>query len=384
MNELFTAEELATLENAGMPQPVSPEKLVSITKAIHEDYHSEIVVCAVCDEMFPHSETKLFGASHLPSSFFSVLRKPSASPDGDLTLHPLLLQQYDVSHYFPTDSRFQGLLISPRGVEIHRENCSIEIQNCCECKLYICVTNGCLTALQKKRIPKFAIANGNYIGQLPEAIREMTFASRSLIRPVTSFGRMGSYSDTSGTRLTGHIYSNRLNTALVRQKLPMAPADTAIRVLIVSQMSSDQSTVSRAKLASVKSDYIVEREKIASSLLFFRNVGNKVMKNVEVDQDIINNLPSNQSTDMVFTTEIEETEDPHQDSDLVQSAGLDNGTGGPSLSRSSEEFLDGVFESATVTIGAPEREKINDHEKIARVLTTILDDGNSLFYLILP
>ena len=149
-------------------------------------------------------------------------------------------------------------------------------------------------------------------------------------------------------------------------------------------MSSDQSTVSRAKLASVKSDYIVEREKIASSLLFFRNVGNKVMKNVEVDQDIINNLPSNQSTDMVFTTEIEETEDPHQDSDLVQSAGLDNGTGGPSLSRSSEEFLDGVFESATVTIGAPEREKINDHEKIARVLTTILDDGNSLFYLILP
>ena len=87
---------------------------------------------------------------------------------------------------------------------------------------------------------------------------------------------------------------------------------------------------------------------------------------------------------MVFTTEIEETEDPHQDSDLVQSAGLDNGTGGPSLSRSSEEFLDGVFESATVTIGAPEREEINDHEKIARVLTTILDDGNSLFYLILP
>jgi hypothetical protein len=135
----------------------------------------------------------------------------------------------------------------------------------------------------------------------------------------------------------------------------------------------------------VKSDYIVEREKIASSLLFFRNVGNKVMKNVEVDQDIINNLPSDKtSVDMVFTTEIEETEDPHQDSDLVQSAGLDNGTGGPSLSRSSEEFLDGVFESATVTIGAPEREEINDHEKIARVLTTILDDGNSLFHLILP
>jgi hypothetical protein len=72
---------------------------------------------------------------------------------------------YDVSNYFPTDSRFEGLLISPRGVEIHRKNCSIENQNCCECQLYICVDNGCLTALKKNS--KFAIANGNYIGRLP-------------------------------------------------------------------------------------------------------------------------------------------------------------------------------------------------------------------------
>jgi len=374
--ELFTPDELACLEKAGVPHPITSEQLVSITEAIYKEYYSEIVVCAVCDEMFSHLETKLMSAADLPISFFSVLRKPSGLPNEVPALHPLLLQQYDVSHYFPADPRFQGLLISPRGLEIHRKNCLVKNQNCCECQLYICVTNGCLRALQHNKIPKFAIAHGNYIGQLPEAIREMTFASRSLIRPITSFGRMACYSDTSGTRLTGHVYSNRLNTALVRQKLPMAPATTAIRVLIVSPMASDQTAVSRGKMASVKSDYIIEPEKIASSLRFFRDVGNKVMKNVEIDQDAINNLPSDKtSVDMLFTTE-QETEDSHQDPDLVQSVEFDDGTGGPSLSRSNEEFLDGVFESATVTIGTVEPEEINDHGKIARVLHTILDEGN--------
>ncbi|EFX66259.1 hypothetical protein DAPPUDRAFT_116575 [Daphnia pulex] len=78
----------------------------------------------------------------------------------------------------------------------------------------------------------------------------------------------------------------------------------------------------------------------------------------------------------LFTTE-QETEDSHQDPDLLQSVEFKNGTGGPSLSRSNEEFLDGVFESATNTTRAAEPEEINDHEKIARVLHTILNEGTS-------
>jgi hypothetical protein len=121
--ELFTPDELACLEKAGIPHPILYEQLVSITEAVYKEYHSEIIVCAVCDEMFSHSETKLLSAVDLPISFFSVLRKPSGSCNEVPALQPLLLQQYDVSHYFPADLRFQGLLISPRGLEIHRKNC---------------------------------------------------------------------------------------------------------------------------------------------------------------------------------------------------------------------------------------------------------------------
>ncbi|EFX73114.1 hypothetical protein DAPPUDRAFT_325614 [Daphnia pulex] len=152
--ELFTPDELACLEKAGVPHPITSEQLVSITEAIYKEYHSEIVVCAVCDEMFSYLETKLMSAADLPISFFSVLRKPFGLPNEVPALHPLLLQQYDVSHYFPADPRFQGLLISPRGLEIHRKKCLVKNQNCCESQLYICVTNGCLTALQHNKIPK--------------------------------------------------------------------------------------------------------------------------------------------------------------------------------------------------------------------------------------
>jgi hypothetical protein len=37
-----------------MLQPVLAEILAPITEAIYEEYHSEIVVCAVCDEMFAY------------------------------------------------------------------------------------------------------------------------------------------------------------------------------------------------------------------------------------------------------------------------------------------------------------------------------------------
>ena len=42
----------------------------------------------------------------------------------------------------------------------------------------------------------------------------------------------------------------------------MVPAATAIRVLMISPMAFDQSTVSRGKMAAVKSDYVIKPEKI--------------------------------------------------------------------------------------------------------------------------
>ena len=56
---------------------------------------------------------------------------------------------------------------------------------------------------------KFAIAQGNWIGQLPEELHNMTYGSRSLIRPMQSFGRLTAFYNGGGMRLTGHVYSNK-------------------------------------------------------------------------------------------------------------------------------------------------------------------------------
>ncbi len=42
LNKLLTAEELACLENAEMPQPLLAEKFASITEPIYEEYHSDM------------------------------------------------------------------------------------------------------------------------------------------------------------------------------------------------------------------------------------------------------------------------------------------------------------------------------------------------------
>ena len=85
-------------------------------------------------------------------------------------------------------------------------------------------------------IPKFATANGNWIGQLPEELREMTFGSRFLIHPIHSFGRVAAFHKGGGSRLTSHMYSNKLNTPFVWNKLPINPAE--VRAIVMSPLAS--------------------------------------------------------------------------------------------------------------------------------------------------
>ena len=72
--------------------------------------------------------------------------------------------------------------------------------------------------------PKFSIAQRNWIGQLPPAqskqhgLWDLGFTAADSL-----FGCMVSYSSstspTGGTRRTGHLYSTRPNTTLLRQRI---------------------------------------------------------------------------------------------------------------------------------------------------------------------
>ncbi|EFX67084.1 hypothetical protein DAPPUDRAFT_115765 [Daphnia pulex] len=289
-NSFFTDEELLELDKFGLPDPVTPENIRIITNRLHEAYHEEKIVTLNLDE--------------LPPSFFTVLLKPTGK-DGEAPVrHHKLVCQYDVSRHFPGDRRFKHLLLSPRGLLMHVGDCQQKSDCCCSPQLNICVASGCLQALRREKCPKFAIAQGNWIGQLPPHLSNMAYGTLALLRPIKSFGRMVSYSSstspTGGTRLTGHLYSTRLNTTLVRQRIPLEPRDAPVKALLVSPFASDKSASARAKIARTKQDYIIEPEKIKQMLQFWRDVDNIIMANIELDDACLDGLPRDDVSPAMF------------------------------------------------------------------------------------
>lgn len=365
---VYTTEEMVELERSVMPQAVSKDHVAEIEKAIFEDFHEENFVCAVCDEICRTSQTKLLDVDELPPAFFAELQTPSTKNGVAATLNRRLIQQYDVSPHFPNDHRFKNILLSPRGLQIfdhvppaRETNSSVIVK--------ICICTGCLHPLRRGCIPKFAIANGNWIGQLPTQLRDMTFGSRCLLRPVQSFGRMACFYHGSGTRLTGHVYSNKLNVPMIRAKVPIQPTEVPVRVIVVSPFTSDSTAFARAKIASIKQDYVIEREKIETSLRFFKHVGNHIMSQVEEDIEVIENLPRNDvSVDMFLIDNYESTNKDPENLCNNGNQELHDNTGGPSLSRCNEENDEATFVSSTVTIGAPQTNDKNKYEQVVEVL----------------
>ncbi len=375
-----TKTEREDLEKQGFPLPLTQEKLNQLSKKIHEELNEEYVVCSVCDEICRISQTRLLKLSDLPPALFTVLRKPSGL-DGDApAIHNELVKQYDVSFAFPGDVRFINILLSPRGIKIPNCDCR-EVKNiCCFSQLYICQQAGCLQALRRGRVPKFAIAQGNWIGQLPEELRDVTYGSRCLIRPVHSFGRLASFYNGGGMRLTGHVYSNKLNTPFVRKHLPIKPSEVPVRVLVVSPLASDASAANRARIANIKADYVIQPKKISDVLHFFKEIENKVMEPFEYDEISLRELPTGEvSKEMFHTDDIEpldETRIVHTEDCEMGDFNNEDDTGGPCLSRTFAEVDETVMISSTVTVGAPEESDKNIHEEVVQVLNHAVNEIN--------
>lgn len=72
-------------------------------------------------------------------------------------------------------------------------NCQVKKEDCCTPLLDVFLKPGYYQALRRGTIPKYVIAQGNCIGQLPEGLRNMTYGNRSLIRPMHSFGSLAAF-----------------------------------------------------------------------------------------------------------------------------------------------------------------------------------------------
>ena len=167
---------MAEIDTSGIPEPRSQEDLDNLSREFHAAVHESTDVCCVCDEFCRTSQSELLEVENLPAAFFTLLKKPDGKQDSSPVLQQLLCDQYNISSSFPRDRRFKHILLSPRGLHLHRRNCD---KNSCDCvpHLRICKKQ-CYSKLERGNLPKYAIANGNWIGQLPPDLRKMTFGTK--------------------------------------------------------------------------------------------------------------------------------------------------------------------------------------------------------------
>jgi hypothetical protein len=171
---------------------------------------------------------------------------------------------------------------------------------------------------------------------------------------------------------------NKLNTTLVRSKIPLHPKDAPVQCLVISPFASEKSAAAKSKMANTKKDYIIEPDKIEKTLLaFWRHVGNKPMASIECDNEILANLPRGEVSSEMHLIDEEplpkkakksNAEEPTPVSPDQFDTVSDEFFGGSSLLRSREEAENVVPLSATITVGATQTTDINVHEMAANLL----------------
>ena len=375
---MYSHEELEQLDAAGLPEVKSAEELNQIMRLFHAAVNEPDVICCVCDQFLRLSNSKLVSSTSLPPAFFEKLKQPTGQKGDAEVLHPMLSAQYNISEIFPDDRRFHKLLLSPRGIEKHRLDCRADIDCECDCEPQLRFCNEkCFKCLKQGGLPKFSIAIGLWFGQLPEELRNMTLGTRSLVRPVHSSGHLVAYSPKAyigGTKITGHIYSNHLDTPLVHKNLPMDPSEVALRAIVVSPFAKDATIIHKAKIASMQKNYVVSRQQVFDTLNCYKQFDNKVMEPIGFNKEVCDNLPINDiSPDMFTMPNADEQQETESDVDCTESDAVESqppNSGGSSLLRTNEEDEEIVITAATVTIGGATPEDSNAHEKVVNALST--------------
>lgn len=152
----------------------------------------------------------------------------------------------------------------------------------------------------------------------------------------------------------------------------------------MSPFTSDKSAVNQANIARWKEDYVIDPEKIERCLWFFRKVENRVMANIELDQETLNKLPKHDLSphmvvvDSLGTSNVTKGVDEDIPESLKPNSELkQDNCGGSCLSRTYEENETSIFISSTVTIGAIQQGDLNPHEQVAGVLDECIQQRNT-------
>jgi vacuolar-type H+-ATPase subunit E/Vma4 len=247
----------------------STQDLKAICEKISKELSSEAVkeyVCCVCDLLNKYKniqffmiETFILRDNNLSINFFKRLKNfDSAIPE------PLRLT-YDCSSFHET---FQGLLLSKKGFN--------------EGKIQICKT--CTNSLLKHSAndipPKFSIANGFAIGELPESLWNATWIEHMMCAPTHVLASTVTLKAKAHRAITSHAICFDCTPVPFASMLPRDVNENGyIHVILAGPLTKEQELYSRTMNE-------VRPQKLKELMNFYKSheTSNYVYKDIRISE----------------------------------------------------------------------------------------------------
>ena len=181
---------------------------------------------------------------------------------------------------FPSNA-LNNLILNKKGI-INKENEST--------KLYLCSL--CSELLKKKKLPKMAIANGFFIGELMNDLPELTWLEQQCISRVKFSSCVIKLTKTYGSQkgFKGHLIAKAQNPDKLLTILPQRPICLTEQLHIIFVNSKKE--IEQLTLSIFEKIVKVNREKIKIWLEYLKKY-NHLYENVEINYNNINLFPIN-------------------------------------------------------------------------------------------
>lgn len=170
---------------------VSDEITNRINKSFEKLYHKNDdgtfapYVCIVCDRLLKHTDVHTASTNLLRKNESVLCERP------EMCISKELRNCYSISMDTKTSNgSIANMLLSPRAPFLTRAHGHVDGFTCCR---------SCLYGLRRNQMPKYAIANGYFMGTAPPVLTDLTMIERALLTPVKTWGYCFTY--TGGQRM---------------------------------------------------------------------------------------------------------------------------------------------------------------------------------------
>ena len=282
---MLSAEECDEIDAALQMPPIDDEVKAKVLEELYKALSPEALsesVCAVCDRL--HLSKSSIHVPIADVEYIEIMRSALARPP-DVDLPRALLREYDCSSI---STVFTGALLSTRGVTPE------EVVVCEEC-------DRSLRTNKTGVPPKYAIANGFYVGQLPDELFAASWAELLMTQLATVVAQTRVMRGGHHRAIRSHCMVFDASDCPAATCLPRRlDEDSSYRVILAGSFTD-------AQTSAIRHMHDV-RESVVRELLQFYKRNNCFYGEVEIDEEVLQMIGTNPAEivpDRVYVEEVD-------------------------------------------------------------------------------